>query len=817
MLSPADADLVRRDRDLPDLALLLDADLLGTRLERTLGHREVADVQVTYLRYKPGQSCLAACRAVVAGQQVDLIAKAYRPTATEKFQKAVARDSVPGPLGAGRFVLDDSTVLVSVFPNDGKVERLARLMSPDGLAALAARFRIQPGATVLLETLRYNPHRRFVGRMMAEGASVATVRCYSAMEYPGIVAKAGALTSRGPLRLARRLTRMHRFCLLGFEWLHGDLLEEAVAEKAVPPPTMELVGNALAHLHAQEAPALPPRTNASQAAAIVSLGRHLALLHPPIASLVRGVAERVAARLARESADPRPLHGDFYGKQVLLSGATAALIDLDESSLGDPAIDLARFQADLEASAVSGRLDSSELHALVEPLLTGYRLARNQPARLNLHVAAQLLRLSAHPFRRREPSWPDIATAILERAAAFFERDTTECSATVALSESEQTLAVPPDARNSKQEARAASLSSPPRVVDPFGITSDPVMPFLPQALKAKPMAERFARDLCGLGRASEIEVLGISVTRYKPRLRCLVAYDLAVHERGGAVRHAAVMGKVRAQSADTSTHELLETLWTGSFAATAEDDILVPEPLGVVTEVHMIVQRRVAGEPLGRLLEGPAGLSLARRAADAIHKLHSTPSPARRRHTVDDELRILRQRLTGVAQDRPNDRVRIERLLEGCVQLAARVRDGAVCGIHRDFYPDQLLADGDRLYLTDLDLYSEGPPALDIGNFVAHIDEYSLRRFGDPDRLADRHDMLVERYLQLSGATTREDIDIWTTLSLARHVAISTQFAERRPFTAALLDLCEVRVFAGSTHDRASSPAYGPPQGASR
>ena len=34
---------------------------------------------------------------------------------------------------------------------------------------------------------------------------------------------------------------------------------------------------------------------------------------------------------------------------------------------------------------------------------------------------------------------------------------------------------------------------------------------------------------------------------------------------------------------------------------------------------------------------------------------------------------------------------------------------------IHRDFYPDQVLVDGARVYLLDLDLYSLGEPPLDV------------------------------------------------------------------------------------------------------
>ncbi|MBA3641850.1 MAG: phosphotransferase, partial [Acidobacteria bacterium] len=252
---------------------------------------------------------------------------------------------------------------------------------------------------------------------------------------------------------------------------------------------------------------------------------------------------------------------------------------------------------------------------------------------------------------------------------------------------------------------------------------------------------------------------------------------------------------KVRARGADTSTHRLLSHLWTGSFGPDADDGITVPEPVGVLADLQMVVQRRVPGEALTCLLEGSRGYPLARRAAEAIAKLHRQAVPAHRQHSVDDEIRILRERLVMVADSLPHWQTRITALLDGCERIAASLHDAPSSGIHRDFYPDQILVDGDRLYLLDLDLYSNGDPALDVGNFMAHLDEYSLRRFADTERLADRKSAFVERYLELSTRTTRGAIDAYAALSLARHIAISQQFSERRPLTGALLDLCEERV----------------------
>ena len=121
-------------------------------------------------------------------------------------------------------------------------------------------------------------------------------------------------------------------------------------------------------------------------------------------------------------------------------------------------------------------------------------------------------------------------------------------------------------------------------------------------------------------------------------------------------------------------------------------------------------------------------------------------------------------------------------------------------CMIHRDFYPAQVLVDGSRgrsprLWLLDFDLFCNGDPALDIGNFIGHLTEQSLRMFGDANALADRERAIEDRFVQLSGEDARFRVRAYQTLTLVRHIQLSTEFTERRPFTKPLLQLCEERL----------------------
>ena len=318
-------------------------------------------------------------------------------------------------------------------------------------------------------------------------------------------------------------------------------------------------------------------------------------------------------------------------------------------------------------------------------------------------------------------------------------------------------------------------------------------MPFVAGAIDPLRVQQLFLQ--CLPQDYTKVNLCAIRVIRHKPGRRCLIEYDLEIENPDASSQVITLIGKVRAKGTDISSYQLQQSLWNAGFSDDSEDGISVPEPIGVVPEFQMWLQRKVPGEIATHLLAKPSGITLAKRIAEASHKLHQAGIPPKRSHTMADELRILHERLPMVAQLYPHLQKRLERVLEACENLGAATPEPQLRGIHRDFYPDQVIVDGNRLYLLDLDLYCEGNPSLDIGNFIGHITEQSLRTLGSPDAFADREVALEKRFVELSGEATRAAVHSYTTLTLVRHIYISTQFAERRPFTETLLELCEQRL----------------------
>jgi hypothetical protein len=318
----------------------------------------------------------------------------------------------------------------------------------------------------------------------------------------------------------------------------------------------------------------------------------------------------------------------------------------------------------------------------------------------------------------------------------------------------------------------------------------DTTMPFLEEALDLKTAQEKL-RILESI--PSQAMLQSARLLRHKVGRRCLIEYTFSNPEPGAPPW--VILGKARSRGLDRTSFQYQQELWVAGFNEESADQISVPEPLGTLPEWGMWFQRKIPGRTTFEELEGPQGIPIARQIGAALAKLHNTHLPCQRHHTVADELRILHERLPKLLAIYPHWEKRLARLLEQCDRVGSAIPPPLKpVGIHRDFYPDQVLISPDgRLYLLDFDLYCMGDPALDIGNFMAHLTEYSLRTAGDPNRL---HPQAMafrsQAILHLDPNVSQDSIAAYEWLTLVRHIYISSLFRDRAPFTESLLQFCE-------------------------
>lgn len=156
---------------------------------------------------------------------------------------------------------------------------------------------------------------------------------------------------------------------------------------------------------------------------------------------------------------------------------------------------------------------------------------------------------------------------------------------------------------------------------------------------------------------------------------------------------------------------------------ATGPDDVEIPEVLLCDPELHLVVLSEVPGVPLREALLAGDG-EICERAGSALGNWHrawsgTSPDPLVP-HTAEREIEILTSRID-CAPDEIAAIVRAE---------LPSVADGEwapATVVHRDLYEEQIMV-AERIGLIDLDDVALGPPELDVGNLLAHVDLLALR-----------------------------------------------------------------------------------------
>ena len=427
VLTPLETDLARRDAAIPGLATVLDAEAFLAALGRAAPDRDLRGAQVDYIKYKPGTYCRAAYRVEANGAQCDLEVRACRPADLASRVAEAGEPAVPGPLGSGRIVLHDLSVLVTVFPNDPGLPQVPLLT--DGARRTPLIRDLLPERPDLWEgeirTIRYWPGRRYSAELRA-GAARALVKAYTRKGFRQARRNAEVFRSFDRLRVARPLGYSETHRMIAFEWLPGRTMADLCTGPEIDRDAIVAAGAALAALHAQPPDSLECWTRQDEAAYLGSLAAELGFICPHLAGPAEGIARRLAEWLETAPVVHLAVHSDFSDTQVLINGSDAAIVDLDSARCGDPADDLGGLLAQMECYALRGKMARERVALIADALLNGYQHSQHGTPvnRIAPYTAAGLLRRARFAFRARKPDWPSVTEQTLQRADLLLKRRT---------------------------------------------------------------------------------------------------------------------------------------------------------------------------------------------------------------------------------------------------------------------------------------------------------------------------------------------------------------------------------------------------------
>jgi aminoglycoside phosphotransferase (APT) family kinase protein len=726
MLSSADHAVCAGDLALPGLPTILDASAMAAAIR-------LSSLSPVYLRYKPGVSCTAAFLHPEAGP---LAAYAYP---RDRYADVRQRPEWLGDASV-QFLEGSCIVVVPAFL-DRHLPALRRFLDPARRKKYLRRVlgREETFCKGKIELLRYKPGRRLVARIDWKGAPHAALKINGEIDFNGALIGATGAAAHGGAPL---LGASSCFRALVTGWVQGGAICPETLGYAPDAATIAEAGCALARLHDDPFRPATSILPADDIRALTAVADDLAALDAGLARRARQIGTEIATRLADSDYAPRLTHGDFSADQVVITKDRPVIIDWDHAAFGDPARDIGTFLARLDAQAADGNLTQSQADELGAALMEGYgRTADYVSASTALHHARALLLLASEGFRLRRPDWPERGQALVDRAAEL----------------------IPHPARK-RRDHRMPELDD---ALDPYCVLSE-----LACALEDSA--------------TPDLRIAPPQIIRHKPGRRALVRYQI----EGVTIQH--VLGKIRAKGPDQRTPRVHRALRAAGLDGLAAHGVGVPRALGRIDSMHMWLQEEAPGETLAGHLEPGAATQpeIFARTGTALARLHEIPAAVDRRWSFDDEADVLERVLNLAAQDMPGAGEALRMIRCAARTSLERLGDAPVCGIHRDFYFDQVLVDGPRIWLLDLDLYTIGDPAIDLANFLAHLDEFGLRRFGDVGALDAAASAFLSGYADIRALPAVDRIETLRATSLARHIHISMRFKDRQHITRELISI---------------------------
>ena len=300
-----------------------------------------------------------------------------------------------------------------------------------------------------------------------------------------------------------------------------------------------------------------------------------------------------------------------------------------------------------------------------------------------------------------------------------------------------------------------------------------------------------------------------IDILGHRLGKRCVLRYRFeGLDARTGRRARRSFIGKLYKARDDKGRQvfEVMRQLWEHGFDDLAPDGIRIPKPLAYVPDWALLLMEDTQGTPVTASGGPPLGLAVEP-AARALAKLHRCSLTVPARYTATDELELLNGWVTVVSQVHPDMKAGVEEALARVRDAIGRCPSVEATLTHRDFYEKQVLLNGNQIALIDFDTLCLADPAIDVGNFLAHLKLACLHHRGGTDR---PEEAFLATYDRVHPPDFSARVAIYFTSSLLRLACLYSLWPQRsdlaRPLLEALLSSREA-----SAPGRSSCPPSRP------
>jgi hypothetical protein len=284
---------------------------------------------------------------------------------------------------------------------------------------------------------------------------------------------------------------------------------------------------------------------------------------------------------------------------------------------------------------------------------------------------------------------------------------------------------------------------------------------------------------------------VAVRAIRYKPERKCVFRYDIAPPGGAAGLAENVLYGKVQTPERSAGALDAL----TAIREARRDLPFDLPRPIAEVPDLSLQLFSRVPGVPLTHASVEEQFADLCRLAAGAHARFHALPVNFLRRQDPAANAERLAKAERDLGLLLPSH----ARWVHGLGRvLSSRLSDATpatLLPIHGDFHADNVLVDGDRLGLVDLEDCAMGVPADDAGSMWAQLTWLSIKPDAPGRVIETGRNAFLEEFLEQAAARTRRRLPVHAALHcflFARQCVRHSRGRARREQALALLARCE-------------------------
>ncbi len=246
-----------------------------------------------------------------------------------------------------------------------------------------------------------------------------------------------------------------------------------------------------------------------------------------------------------------------------------------------------------------------------------------------------------------------------------------------------------------------------------------------------------------------KVRVLDVEVAPlgYTPGARAAFSYEVTSESREtGVPELRRFVGKMHAKKPASRLFADAWALWRAG-----KGKLAVAPPVGYIGAVGLTLQEKLDGVRLGGVVEEPHFVKRVRRTARVLAAMHRLALPLSTRRKAVEEAATVHRWAGVLTAIRPELASRVDRLRD---RLASEIEARTLLSapIHADFHHTNVLVDGDRVRVIDLDEMAFGDPMVDVGRFMASLRVPARRAFGNIEALGGASEAFLEEYLKRTG-----------------------------------------------------------------